>query len=76
MLTGYALYEIDTTNITTPDQWNEAMNKMPDRYFNKLYEIEAYCGVKLRRGRLGYYGSKGNIEYSVYKIVSKKEKTK
>ena len=67
MLTCYALYELDMREIKTAEDRFEALRKMPDKYFNKLKEVEAYCGGKLYRHRAGYGGIKGNIEYVAYK---------
>ena len=68
-MTAYALYVIDHTEPLTLDEYSAKLTGAPDHYFNKLRDVFAFCGGKLRRGRLGYAGLKGNIEYVAFKIA-------
>lgn len=68
-MTTYALYVIDHSTPIPLDEYNAKLTGKPDQYFDKLRDVFAFCGGKLRRGRLGYSGLKGNTEYIAFKIV-------
>ena len=67
-MTAYALYVIDLEKVTTPDQRVAATRRIPDMYFDKLFQAEEHCGIKLRRERDGFSEIKGNTEYVAFKI--------
>jgi hypothetical protein len=68
-MTTYALYVIDHTTPISLDEYNTILTGKPHHYFDKLRDVFEFCGGKLRRGRLGYAGLKGNTEYVAFKIV-------
>lgn len=67
-MTTYALYVIDHTTPMTIDEYNAKLREMPQHYFDKLREAEAFYGIKLRRERCGFSVLKGNTEYVAIKI--------
>ena len=68
-MTTYALYVIDHTTPMTVDEHNAKLREMPQHYFDRLKDVEAFCGGKLHRGISGYTGIQGNTEYVAIKIV-------
>lgn len=68
-MTTYALYEIDHTKQMSVDEYNTILTGTPHHYFDKLKDAESFCGGKLHRGRVGYSGFKGNVEYVAFKIT-------
>ena len=68
-MTTYALYVIDHSTPMTIEEHNAKLREMPQYYFDKLRECEAFCGGKLHRGRTGYTALKGNTEYVAIKIT-------
>ena len=49
-------------NMNVNDYW-DAVKRAPIHYCAGLEELRQYCGGKLHRGRCGYSGINGDIEY-------------
>lgn len=67
-MTAYALYTLDMSQIKTTEEYNAALRKPPTKYFDRLRELEEYCGGKLHPMNGAYHGSKGNTDFIAYKV--------
>lgn len=59
----YAVKKINLSKINNLDDYWDAVNKAQIKYCKGLKEVRGYCGGKLHRGKNGYSGTIGNIEY-------------
>ena len=59
----YAVKKINLSKVNNLNEYWDAVNKAQIKYCKGLKEVEEYCGGKLHRGRCGYSGTIGNIEY-------------
>ena len=53
--------------MTTEEHWKRVASAWP-HYCKGLNEVWDYCGGRLHRGRCGYYGTIGDIEYVAVRV--------
>ena len=64
MKTKYIVEKIDWSKIKTPEEYKKALQSCEKKICYGLEEVFAYCGGRLKRGRCGYGGFDGDIEYT------------
>ena len=63
----FVLKVIDASDVTTPEQYNQKLSAASEHEFETLKAASDFCGCQLHRGRAGYSGYRGDMEYIVYK---------
>lgn len=64
----YMVKKINMENVRTCAQYWNAVDNATIKYCNGLKEVWEYCGGRLHRGRCGYSGTRGNIEYLAVRV--------
>ena len=64
----YRVKKINLDKVKTADDYWNAVKNASIKYCNGLDEVRKYCGGKLHRGRYGYAGINGNIEYVAERV--------
>ena len=64
----YMVKKIDMSNVKNVDDYIKASSDATIKYCNSFKEVTEYCGGRLHRGRYGYSGINGDIEYTAVKV--------
>ena len=67
-MTTYRVKKINLDTAKTIEDYWKAVNAASIHYCNGLKELREFCGGRLHRGRKGYSGINGNIEYVAERI--------